>query len=837
MLAKIEEELARRRLELYRPYAKQIEHHNAGKDFSERLLMAGNQLGKAQPIDEPVLTPDGWRPIGDLAVGDKVVAGDGSITSVTAIHPQGVKEVFRLRFDRGESVRCCAEHLWSVTLPAHRFETRHSHGKLERNPGFGRQTVVDTAELIRRYSKPVRPKQRVVMPVVGAIQFEARDVPVDAYLLGLLLGDGCLRNGSVSIATADDEIVDAVNAALPDGVVARKSGAYEWNLATVHKQRVAANGKFEPRNPLKAELVQLGVYGKLAHEKFVPESYLLNSPDVRLAVLQGLMDTDGSVSADGAIEFTSTSKRLADDVAFLVRSFGGKTSTQARITSFTHGGEKRNGRVSYRVRVRLPFVEPFRLERKRERLIRPVSTCDEHVLWSVEPAGSSECVCITVDHPSRLYVTSDFIVTHNSLAGSAEWAMHACGRYPDWWDGATFDKAPILWAGGVTGESTRDNPQRLLVGPPAIESAWGTGMIPWDAIKDTTRAQGIPNLLDSVVVRHGGGGDVQAGESVISFKAYEKGREKWQGPTIDGVWFDEEPPTDIYSEGLTRTNNGQRGQFAQITFTPLLGMSEVVMRFLMPKAGDPGTKHRKVTTMTIDDAEHYSAEEKEKIVASYPAHEREARAMGIPSLGSGRIFPVPESDIKVNPFDIPAFWPRINGIDFGWDHPTAGVQLAWDRDSDCIYVIRCHRASETTPVNHAAAIRAWGAWVPTAWPHDGLQHDKGSGEQLAKQYGKAGLKMLPERATFPNGSNGVEAGLMEMLERMQTGRWKVFSNMDDWFEEFRMYHRKDGKVVKERDDLLSASRYGMMMIRFAKTRPTDESLLSPFVPADPAMGY
>lgn len=168
-----------------------------------------------------------------------------------------------------------------------------------------------------------------------------------------------------------------------------------------------------------------------------------------------------------------------------------------------------------------------------------------------------------------------------SVAGGAEWAMHATGRYPKWWEGATFKKPPLLWAGSVTGESTRDNPQRILIGPPPIEEEWGTGMVPADAIIEWDRVQGTPNLLDNVQIRWGGGGDVQAGVSIVAFKAYEKGREKWQGPTIDGVWLDEEPDAEIYSEALTRTNNGQRGQFVIITFTPLLGMSEVVHSFVL----------------------------------------------------------------------------------------------------------------------------------------------------------------------------------------------------------------------------------------------------------------
>lgn len=173
-----------------------------------------------------------------------------------------------------------------------------------------------------------------------------------------------------------------------------------------------------------------------------------------------------------------------------------------------------------------------------------------------------------------------------SLAGSAEWGMHLTGRYPDWWEGASFNKPVIFWAAGVTGESTRDNPQRLLIGNPPNEDEWGTGMVPKDCLVDYDRAMGVPNLLDNFRIKWGGGGDVQAGESIVYFKAYEKGRQKWQGPTIDGVWFDEEPPLDIYTEGLTRTNNGQRGQFSIITFTPLLGMSEVVSLFLLGEKQD-----------------------------------------------------------------------------------------------------------------------------------------------------------------------------------------------------------------------------------------------------------
>lgn len=220
--------------------------------------------------------------------------------------------------------------------------------------------------------------------------------------------------------------------------------------------------------------------------------------------------------------------------------------------------------------------------------------------------------------------------------------------------------------------------------------------------------------------------------------------------------------------------------------------------------------------MTIYDVGHYTEEERSSIVASYPAHEREARAKGIPTLGSGRIFPVPEESIACDDFAIPRHYAQINGLDFGWDHATAAVNLAWDRDWDRVFVTKAYRKKEATPIIHAASIKPWGEWIPTAWPHDGYQHDKGSGDQLKELYRKQGLNMLPDHATHPEGGFGTEAGLMEMLDRMQTDRFKVFSSLNDWFEEFRMYHRKDGKIVKERDDLMSATRIGVMMLRNAQ---------------------
>lgn len=391
-----------------------------------------------------------------------------------------------------------------------------------------------------------------------------------------------------------------------------------------------------------------------------------------------------------------------------------------------------------------------------------------------------------------------------TFSAANEVAFHMTGVYPDWWQGKRFPGPQIWWVGSETGELTRDGAQIKLLGQ---YGQFGSGAIPKPLLAgDPLMARGIPAAAEIFNVKHSSGGISQG-----VFKAYADGREKWQAGTVHGVWLDEEPDAEIYSEALTRTNATEG--IVLLTLTPLKGMSDVVRRFY-PK---PDTDDRAIVSMTIDDVDHFSPEQKQKILNSYQPFEREARLRGIPMLGSGKIFPVPEDWIVVQCRPVPEHWRRIGGLDFGWDHPTAAVELAWDKEADCIYVTKEYRARRETPVIHAAAVKPWN--LTWAWPHDALQHDKGSGEQLASLYKKNGLRMLSERAQFPDErGNGVEAGITEMLERMQTGRWKVMDNCQMWLEEFRSYHRKDGKIVKEYEDIISASRYAMMCLRYSHAR-------------------
>ena len=401
-----------------------------------------------------------------------------------------------------------------------------------------------------------------------------------------------------------------------------------------------------------------------------------------------------------------------------------------------------------------------------------------------------------------------------SFCGAMEVAYHATGKYPSWWAGKRFNRPVRCWAGGVSNETTRDVCQKELVGQPDDPTAKGTGSIPLNDIGTTVRKAGVPNAINSVVIKHKTGG-----YSRIGFKAYEMGKEKWMGESVDVIWLDEEPPQGIYSQALTRT--ADKGGIVFMTFTPEQGMTETVAQFVNNiKDGQA------LIQATWDDAPHMTGEIRKQILEALPPHERKMREKGIPVLGSGLVFPLPEEDLLCDPIDIPDHWPRLCGIDFGWDHPTAVTWIAWDRDSDVVYVYDSYSLRQETVPVHSSAINARGKWIPVIWPMDGRQADKGSGKNLTEQYRKESVNMLREHFSNPpsqgmkegTGGNSVEAGNQQMLTRFQTKRLKIFKNQGKLLEELRMYHRKDGKIVPIHDDVISALRYCVMSLRKARVK-------------------
>ena len=366
--------------------------------------------GRAQPVDTEVLTPEGFRPIGSLRVGDLVVGSNGVPTPVLGVYPQGRKETFRVRAQDGASTRCCAEHLWFVTTPDDR-----KHGK----PG----RVLETQEMVGRLRR--HHQHRFELPLLSLpVEFEPRNVPMDPYALGLLLGDGCLTTATTpSFTTADPELASALEDALPEIDVRRKN-----RVDYVLNRRGGGRGGVIVANPVTAILRDLGLAGTRSGTKFVPGDYLYNSSDVRTAVLQGLLDTDGGpVTQQGRscrIQYTTSSPRLRDDVVFLVRSLGGVAYARTRAAAGRPPGRARGRAVHHRadahtLDIRLPVsIEPFRLTRKRELYRRVGGGRPMRFVEAIEPAGEAETVCIQVAAADSLYLTEDFLLTHNTLNDS-----------------------------------------------------------------------------------------------------------------------------------------------------------------------------------------------------------------------------------------------------------------------------------------------------------------------------------------------------------------------------------------------------------------------------------
>ena len=381
-----------------------------------RLMAAGTievaplayMRGRAQPLDSMVLTPTGFRPIGSLRVGDLVVGSNGVPTVVLGVYPQGVKETYRVTAQDGSSTLCCGEHLWTVRTP--------EDGRR------GRWRTLQTQDMRPRLRRGAI--RRYELPVVGPVEFEPRDVPIDAYAMGLLLGGGCLTTATTAtFTTADPELAESVQSALEHvgDLRLQRKGSHDY----VIRHMAGGRGGVIVTNPVTQMLRDLGLAGTRSSTKFVPPVYLFNSRAVRLAVLQGMLDTDGGSLVRRArttrVQWTTTSTRLRDDMVFLVRSLGGVASTRTRLAEGRTPGRAQGRPVPYRhdayvLDIRLPAdVAPFRLERKARQYAATGGGRPMRHIESIEPAGRRECVCIQVAAQDSLYVTDDFLVTHNTL--------------------------------------------------------------------------------------------------------------------------------------------------------------------------------------------------------------------------------------------------------------------------------------------------------------------------------------------------------------------------------------------------------------------------------------
>lgn len=411
----------------------------------------------------------------------------------------------------------------------------------------------------------------------------------------------------------------------------------------------------------------------------------------------------------------------------------------------------------------------------------------------------------TASHTETLLMAANQV--GKTFTGTWIDAAHALGDYPEGYDGHKFNHAPTIWCLGVTGEKARDLLQSPIFGH-LTDGSFSGGLVPQDRIVDYIPS-GTSRLANTVFVKHKSGGTSQ-----VKFFSYSQGQHVLMGDVVDWAHIDEEPKDQtIRPQVITRLTNGDKGKGGRmiLTFTPENGRTELVINFM-----DTPAKSQCMIRAGWEDAPHMTPEKITRGLELIPAHQRDMRTKGVPMLGHGRIYDLSEEFISCDPFPIPDHFMVIGGMDFGWDHPQSQIQLVFDPETDEHYVTRVWKQSQTLPEMAWAAVKDWMKDCPVAWPHDGLNTEKGSGKQQKDGYDSAGFNLLDYRTTWPDGGNSVEPGIYEINSLMMKGKFKVFRGCRGFFDEFNMYHRDEkGKIVKTHDDVLDAVRYAFMMKRCA----------------------
>lgn len=363
------------------------------------LLADSMGLGKAQPVSAKVMTPTGWRSIGDIQVGDFVYGSKGIPIRVTGVFPQTKRKIFRITFTDGTSSRSCAEHLWRVETPVDRYRRTNKLPVPIR--------ILPLNEIAAQGLLGVNTNKKWFVPIAAPIQFTRKEFVLDPYLVGALIANGSIGHGHTA-HHGDSQQRAAMQKISPKSI-----------MIVRQKNKWASGLNCAPgyaTNIVTAEMRRLGLAGTESNSKFIPDEYMLGSVEQRLALLQGLMDNDGTVAKDGFVcEYNTVSKRLADSVVDLVRSLGGVARRSSRIPTYTYKGERLTGQRDYRTRLSMPDgIVPFRIKRKTDRYVPRTKYPPAHAIESIVAAGSEKCVCIAVEAEDHLYVTDDYILTHNT---------------------------------------------------------------------------------------------------------------------------------------------------------------------------------------------------------------------------------------------------------------------------------------------------------------------------------------------------------------------------------------------------------------------------------------
>lgn len=387
-----------------------------------------------------------------------------------------------------------------------------------------------------------------------------------------------------------------------------------------------------------------------------------------------------------------------------------------------------------------------------------------------------------------------------SLCAALETTAHLTLNYPEWWPGYVYDQPISAWAAGVDIKSTNLSLKRYYVGDQN-----GPGLIHPSLIVGQNKKENIYYIRNK-------NGDV----SSLTFKSHDQGVDTFQAASVNIIHMDEQYPYEIHSECVTRIAKVSEDFHGMViaTFSPVKGTTLLTLHYTQQEIEEadirnvaPGEVHNSIVYVnaTHDDALHMSEEEKKRLYLSYLPHERDARTKGIPSLGSGLIYPIHESKLIVSPFQIPEYWPRFFGMDFGEN--TAAVFMAHDQDNDVVYLCGEYLGVNLTPQKHAVEIIKQGAdWMPGAYDYSGNAENPNDGVKLVELYQQCGI-----RNWIPADKRSVNKGIYSILQRMETDKLKIFSTLTKTMTELRMYSRdENGKIKKGNDHLLDAMRYAIV---------------------------
>jgi replicative DNA helicase len=358
------------------------------------ILAARPSMGKAQPLDAKVRTLEGWSTIGNINIGDRLASVDGKESVVLGKYPQGIKDIYEVTLSDGRSTLCCGEHLWNVSYRE-----------------WDKSKNISTIELANKLTKS-RYKNRLYIPIVSGDFGVDNNITVHPYLLGCLLGDGGLISNTPMISNKDDIVLTKIKSILSDELELNYSCGVDYRIAQKHKWQSGTSGV--TLNSLTIFLKSFGLMGTNSSTKFIPSEYLLASKETRLKLLSGLLDTDGWMEKTGSVRYSTISRQLANDVQLLVRSLGGYCAINKKHTSYKYRGLQKQGKDSYVLNIAgLSHYDLFNVEYKKIRSTKNERTKRLNIV-SVKLHSRAEAACILVSHPSHLYITNDYIVTHNT---------------------------------------------------------------------------------------------------------------------------------------------------------------------------------------------------------------------------------------------------------------------------------------------------------------------------------------------------------------------------------------------------------------------------------------